>query len=184
MPDFARHHTALPAGYQVRPGEAADCALLPVVERAADMLFDTPSVTSRGIPLPPQVLSARDHETAAAKGLLWVALQAREPVGFVHCSLIEGDFLLYQLSVHPAHGRKGLGRALTQAACAGAAERGLLPVYLSTFCDIPWNGPFYRRLGFRVLETGALKSWQQAMRAREAEVLDVSVRCFMAWDGR
>lgn len=50
--------------------------------------------------------------------------------------------------MHPAHGRKGLGTALVTRIVDLARRRGAPALYLTTFAHVPWNAPFYARLGF------------------------------------
>jgi ribosomal protein S18 acetylase RimI-like enzyme len=59
----------------------------------------------------------------------------------------EAHLYLYVLGVHPAQHGKGLGAALVRHARALA---GCRPTYLETSNEA--NLPFYRRLGFQVLE--------------------------------
>jgi hypothetical protein len=54
--------------------------------------------------------------------------------GFAVLELLDGAVHLEQLSVHPAHGRQGIGAAR---------------VTLLTYADVPWNAPFYARHGWR-----------------------------------
>ena len=58
---------------------------------------------------------------------------------------------------------------------AQSSDRGFgalhLPaVTLTTFRDVPWNAPFYARLGFRVIE--ALSPGLQAIRDHERDIGD------------
>ncbi len=64
---------------------------------------------------------------------------------------LDGATHLEQLAVHPGHGRRGIGGALLEAVCAEAAADGRGRVTLTTFRDLPWNGPWYERRGFMVL---------------------------------
>ena len=50
-----------------------------------------------------------------------------------------------------AHGRRGVGRALVDEVLAWTAVRGLPSVTLITFRDVPWNGPYYEKLGFEAV---------------------------------
>ena len=85
-------------------------------------------------------------------GQLWVALNDEAPVGFAHVEIFEsGSAHLDEIDVHPDHGRRGLGTRLVQAVCDWAASKGYRSVTLPTFRDVPWNMPFYARLGFEVL---------------------------------
>ena len=96
-------------------------------------------------------------QAAQAAGLLWVALSPqRHPVGF---ALVEREGLqlhLEELDVHPQHGRRGIGGALVETVCAWARDCGYAEITLTTYRDIPWNGPFYAKLGFKVLGAAEL----------------------------
>ena len=71
------------------------------------------------------------------------------PVGFAHVVVHEsGVAHLEEVDVHPAHGRRGLGKRLVQTVCAWATSHGFDAVTLTTFRDVPWNMQFYARLGF------------------------------------
>jgi hypothetical protein len=54
---------------------------------------------------------------------------------------------------------------------------------LTTFTDVPWNAPYYQRLGFRRLSDDKLTPGLRAIRAREAAIgLDRWPRCCMRRD--
>ena len=61
---------------------------------------------------------------------------------------IGGGAHLEQLSVHPDHGGRGIGRALLRAGCDWAGAHGYPELTLATYRDVPWNGPFYASEGF------------------------------------
>jgi len=89
---------------------------------------------------------------AQREGHLWVALADDVPVGFAHIELIERDAVhLEEIDVHPDHGRHGLGAKLVLQVCEWASGHGYRSVTLTTFRDVPWNRPFYARLGFDVV---------------------------------
>ena len=48
----------------------------------------------------------------------------------------------------PRHGRRGVGTALVEAVCDWGRRRGFEELTLTTFRALPWNVPFYARLGF------------------------------------
>ncbi|MFI6574928.1 GNAT family N-acetyltransferase [Nocardiopsis sp. NPDC050513] len=82
-------------------------------------------------------------------------LVAGEPVcGLAATVTVDGHTHLEQLAVHPGHGRRGLGSALLEAVCAEAVGRGDRELTLTTFRDLPWNGPWYARRGFVPLARG------------------------------
>jgi GNAT superfamily N-acetyltransferase len=81
-----------------------------------------------------------------------VVFAAGEPaVGFVSVRMVDGEAHIDQLSVVPEHGRQGIGRALLDHAISWARHQGLPGVTLTTFSHVPWNAPFYRRVGFEVV---------------------------------
>jgi catechol 2,3-dioxygenase-like lactoylglutathione lyase family enzyme len=56
-------------------------------------------------------------------------------------------------------------------------------VTLSTFRDVPWNGPFYRKHGFRELQPAEWTPGMRAIREKEAHHgLRVHARAFMRLD--
>ncbi|MEM8994398.1 MAG: GNAT family N-acetyltransferase, partial [Acidobacteriota bacterium] len=122
---------------------------------------------------------------ACGDGRVWVAERLatggdREVVGFALARPLDGDLHLQEMDVVPEHGRRGLGRRLVEAVCDGARERGAVRVTLTTFRDVPWNGPFYRRLGFREI---APERFSAALRRLVAKEIDAGLvpelRCVM-----
>ena len=94
---------------------------------------------------------------AQREGHLWVASADHVPVGFAHVVSLERDAVhLEEVDVHPDHGRRGLGTKLVLQVCRWAASRGYADVTLITFRDVPWNMPFYARLGFAVVPPAQL----------------------------
>jgi GNAT superfamily N-acetyltransferase len=130
-----------------------DLEFLPAIELAAarllaghapeSVLTDT---TSRSV-----------LEQAQRDGHLWVARAGDRPVGFAHVAVLEPDTAhLEEIDVLPAHGRRGLGTKLVKQVCAWAAANRYAAVSLTTFRDVPWNMPFYARLGFTVVPAALL----------------------------
>ncbi len=118
-----------------------------------------------------------EFEAALSEGLLWVADCGGEPVGFALLAIVDGTTHLEELSVEPDHGRRGLGRRLVEHVCEWARARGDAFVTLTTYRDVAWNGPFYRRHGFEALAAGEMGPGLSAVREREREQgLDVAPR--------
>lgn len=94
---------------------------------------------------------------AQRKGHLWVALADEIPVGFAHVEIIDHHAVhLEEIDVDPDHGRRRLGTKLVLRVCEWAAGDGYESVTLTTFRDVPWNMPFYARLGFAVIPAAQL----------------------------
>ncbi|MDP2772268.1 MAG: GNAT family N-acetyltransferase [Nocardioides sp.] len=81
-------------------------------------------------------------------GFLLVAGPVGEPVGFAHVVYVDGWAHLAQLSVLPEATRQGTGSALVREAMAEAWHAGFDRMSLTTYRDVPFNAPFYARLGF------------------------------------
>jgi GNAT superfamily N-acetyltransferase len=81
-----------------------------------------------------------------------VLVSGDPPLGFASVEIVDGAAHLSQLSVLPAASRRGLGAALLTAVCDWAAAQGYRAVTLTTFRDVSWNGPFYARMGFQVVD--------------------------------
>ncbi|MDA2815059.1 GNAT family N-acetyltransferase [Nocardiopsis sp. RSe5-2] len=64
---------------------------------------------------------------------------------------LDGAAHLEQIAVHPGLGRRGIGRALLEAACERARDAGFGALTLTTFRDLAWNAPWYARRGFSEL---------------------------------
>ena len=88
-------------------------------------------------------------EMAAAEALLVAAPDdGGSPIGYAWIELLGGATYLEQLSVVPEAGRQGVGTALLDAVVDWARARGDRTVTLTTFRDVPFNGPLYARRGF------------------------------------
>jgi GNAT superfamily N-acetyltransferase len=81
-----------------------------------------------------------------------VVFAAGDPaVGFVSVRTVDHEAHVDQLSVVPDRGRRGIGRDLLDEVIRWAGHGGLAGVTLTAFRDVPWNAPFYRRIGFEVV---------------------------------
>lgn len=164
--------------YQIRQADSTELPLLPPIECAAGQLFAQTEFAylADGAPISLALLTAQQQQ-----GLVWVALaEHQQPVGFALALLVDGEIYLQELSVHPAHGRRGLGRRLLAQLCRWASEQGYSSVTLSTFRNIPWNAPFYARLGFVPLEQADLSPSLKQIQSQEAAAgLPGTARVFM-----
>jgi len=157
----------------VRPARAADLAHIGPIEDAGGPQF----ADLFGDAIEPILLSpALDgRQRAAEPGFLLVAVPDEQgpPVGFVHVLVIDGHAHLEQLSVLPEHQRRGIGAALTVAAMGEARAQGFDRLSLCTYRDVPWNGPFYRSVGFT--EVADLAPYERRLRDTERDLgLDVN----------
>jgi GNAT superfamily N-acetyltransferase len=131
----------------VRVVRPAELMLLPALEAAADTMY-----VPLGIGPLPGPGTVEEFGSA-----LVVLVSGDPPVGLARVDALAGGAHLEQLSVHPDHTRRGIGRALLQAACRWAATNGYDHITLATYRDVPWNGPFYASEGFS--EVGPTDDW-------------------------
>ncbi len=126
-----------------------DIARLIAVETAADGLF-----AQHGYPhiaeAPPREPSQL-HKLLIVKDVVVAADENDGACGFALAGDIGDCCWLYQIAVHPAHGRKGLGTALLHAVLRRGLTRGKRYAALSTFRRVPYNAPFYEKHGFHEL---------------------------------
>lgn len=102
---------------------------------------------------PPSVLEEStpraEFGRALHEGRLWVALCGETPVGFALVEMLAEDLPhLEEMDVTPDHGRRGIGTALLQTVLDWVARAGHQQITLTTFRNVPWNMPFYSRVGF------------------------------------
>ena len=111
--------------------------------------------------LPPSIrYRVSDFETLATairESRLWIAKNtADKTIGFVMAEIIDEEVHLSEVDVSPEYGRRGVGTSLVQWVCDWSRERGSGAVTLTTFRHIPWNAPFYARLGFETIAESEL----------------------------
>jgi predicted N-acetyltransferase YhbS len=168
----------LKSGYQIRSARPEELRLLSQIEQSAARLFlDTPySFLVDADPLPLAVLQQQFQA-----GRIWVAVDSHQRVvGYAIACEVEDTLYLQQIDVAPEHGRKGIGSALVATVCDRAKQQAYAIVSLSTFRDIPWNAPFYAKLGFRPVDETKLTLGFQQIRLKElAAGLPISDRVIM-----
>ncbi|HVY90324.1 MAG TPA: GNAT family N-acetyltransferase [Hyphomonadaceae bacterium] len=167
--------------YRIRPARGNEVGELQNIDLASATLFRGTGLIDFG-PLgePSQPIPEDRLRKGFGDGLIWVAVDDREElVGFALCSDRGEDLYLDQLSVLPRHGRQGLGTRLVRRCLQEAEARAYKRVSLSTFRKVAWNGPFYRKLGFREVPNWRLQGWQEEIRELQRQTMDVKLRCFM-----
>jgi GNAT superfamily N-acetyltransferase len=122
-------------------------------------------------------------EEARRHGRLFVALAGEEPVGFALVQMLAPDLPhLEEIDVHPDHGQRGLGAALVRAVCDWTAAHGHEAVTLTAFRAVPWNMPFYQRLGFEEVPYEALRpELKQVVAAEAARGMDRERRAVLRY---
>lgn len=133
-------------GFRIRRAELDELAHVQAIEMAASARFrqsthphaaDLPSLTTEYLV---RLLKDDGVWIVTAPGGAYAAFAAFESIGL--------DLYVVEVDVIPAHAGARLGAALLDHATLIAQHRRLERVVLRTFTDVPWNAPYYRRLGF------------------------------------
>lgn len=130
---------------RIRLASADDVPKVAPLERAAAEVFRT--IGMDAIADDPPIAESILLQ-AVEDRRLWVAVE----YGVLKAYLL-GDFLprslhIDQVTVHPDAARRGLGALMIESVSADprSKQRGLLT--LTSFANVPWNAPYYERIGF------------------------------------
>lgn len=131
---------------------------------------------------PPMELEVVERKIAAHEIIVAVDADAT-CVGFVMFEPQPTRIYVQELDVLTSHAGRRIGAALIEQVAQLARTRQLTQLILSTYREVPWNAPYYRRLGFRDIEEAELDAVLVARRdAHIARGLDESKRVFMRRD--
>jgi GNAT superfamily N-acetyltransferase len=168
----------LESGYTIRSAHAEELTLLAQIERSAASLFlDTPyAFLASAEPLSIDFVRQRFQA-----GQVWVAADPNDTVvGFAITREIDGTIYLQEMDVDPEHGQKGIGSRLVETVIEWTRLQGYSAMSLSTFRDLPWNAPFYAKLGFQTIDKSELSLGFQEIRQQEIEAgLPIAERVIM-----
>jgi GNAT superfamily N-acetyltransferase len=117
-------------------------------------------------------LPVAELERLRARGRAWVAVDERDrPVAYLLSAVVDGCAHVEQVTVSPSHVGRGIGAALIEHLGAIARAEGRPALTLTTFRDVPWNAPYYERLGFVVVEPADQGPELAALVAHEAAAI-------------
>ena len=168
MADVARPRRCHNGGVIIRAPREDELPGLVELEAAAQTTFGEPG----GIPeiAGDEPWPVEWLQRFTTRDRAWVALADGDdvPVAYLVAEPVDGFLHVEQVSVHPRAARHGFGRALIDHLAAVAREDGVPALTLTTFADVPWNAPYYARLGFTVIDEGSLTAGLRRIREREA----------------
>ena len=154
---------------------------IPAIELAASAMF-----AEADLPIEIRYLVSEDEllQEAQSEARLWVALtEDRTPVGFALGDIVDGRAHLDEMDVIPKFGRQGIGTRLVQTLIDWARSGNYPAVTLITFRHLPWNAPFYEKMGFEVMESSAVGTELANLLQEEREAgIDVHKRVCMKLD--
>ncbi|MFJ9038151.1 GNAT family N-acetyltransferase [Streptomyces sp. NPDC102406] len=151
----------------LRSATAAELPRLQEIEVAAGAAFRPLGMDAVADDEPPALAELERYRRA---GNAWIAAADDGPVlAYLIGRVVDRAFHIEQVTVDPAAARRGVGRALIARAADRARDLGLSGLTLTTFAEVPWNAPYYERLGFSRLADTALTPGLREIRAAEAE---------------
>ena len=136
--------------YLIRNASPEDIKFLPDIEKEAARLFIKYGLEAGVFN---DVSSISDLQAAQKNELLWIAEFKKKIIGFAFAEKISSGLVLLEIDVLPVFNQQGIGTALVRKVLANAQKKGFNRVFLTTFKEIPWNYPFYKKLGFKVVNS-------------------------------
>lgn len=163
---------------RIRAATTADGPALRDIERAAGERFRTVGMDGVADDEPASLVELASY---AVDTRSWVAVdEDGGPVGYVLVDVVDGNAHVEQVSVHPDHQRRGVGRALIDHVVGWAHAHGHPALTLTTFRGVPWNAPLYEHLGFEVIAGDEVGPELAALvDAEAAHALDPTLRVCM-----
>ncbi|CAI2481713.1 GNAT family N-acetyltransferase [Serratia plymuthica] len=163
----------------VRLAQLQDIPQLIAIERSAAQLF-LQQPAWRFLADGP-VMSRQQHADFIQQQQEWVAESASgEVAGFIAVLPQQQDWHIAELSVAADWQRRGIGRRLIAEVAMQAKSQGAQRLTLTTFIDVPWNAPYYRRLGFQPIAAVRLNlPLRQRLAEEAAQGFVVGSRCAM-----
>jgi predicted N-acetyltransferase YhbS len=133
----------------IRHATRTDFPALQHIELAAfETLRDAHAVSGE-----PTASSDDELQSYLDHGLLYTVVDAENvPRGYCGGSVAEGFVHIGEMDVLPDFQRQGLGRRLVETLIREARSRALRGATLTTDRFAPFNAPFYRSLGFQIVE--------------------------------
>jgi predicted N-acetyltransferase YhbS len=161
----------------IRFAQPADLPAVRLVETSAATVFAGTHMDFAANDAPND---AADLLVAIAAQLMWVATDGDEVIGFVFAEPCSDGLYVRELSVAAPSHQRGHGSALMATLIAAARTRGDRQLVLTTDRTLPWNAPFYRRLGFQIVEGSAIPAEaQRRLQGQFAAGFEPLHRCAM-----
>jgi predicted N-acetyltransferase YhbS len=160
----------------LRDARADEIEVIQTIEHAAAGRFNAIGMFGLDDPADSEDVA----EAIAARQVVVACDGAGGPLGYVRFRPLDEWAYIAQIDVLPSCAGRRIGAALLDEVSRRVAGDGLQGLVLSTFRDIPWNGPYYARLGFVEIPDAELSEALQAIRAEHISWgLDETRRVFM-----
>ncbi|MEY0673347.1 GNAT family N-acetyltransferase [Providencia rettgeri] len=165
----------------IRLATPLDAKYLPPVEASAGQAFT--SIEKYKWLAEGDGQTEQDHLDFISEQLEWVAVNdCDEPIGFINAEDHHTSLHICEVSVCQQWQGRGLGKKQIKQVLDAALARNITVVTLTTCRDVPWNAPYYQRLGFiKILEDNELTTELQAILQSEVDAgFAAEDRCAMA----
>jgi GNAT superfamily N-acetyltransferase len=156
-------------GVSIRPARDGELALARAIDDDACTLY-----AEHGMPIVASgAFFERETERWARSlregNLVFACIEEHEPVAFASFGKLDGLPFLFQLSTRRAFMQRGIGRRLVEHVRGWAGPDGSL--WLTTYAHMPFNRPFYERMGFVRVPDDACGPELRALVAEETGAL-------------
>ncbi|KAK3683067.1 hypothetical protein LTR37_020605 [Vermiconidia calcicola] len=146
--------------YTIRRASSADITRIGAISLSATKKFSSiPALADLG----------QDEEEPAtiqkwlSLGRIYLAGEEEgKPLGFLAACPMDDVLYIAEISTHGSSQGQGVGSALLDAVLQWAKNRAAQDststerVSLTTYADVPWNGPWYRKRGFKEVDAAGL----------------------------
>ncbi|MEP3421439.1 MAG: GNAT family N-acetyltransferase [Erythrobacter sp.] len=132
--------------WSLRLARLQDAEKMPPIEAAAGELFET--IDGLSDVAGQETVPLDRLQRYIRKGHCLVSHIGEEMVGFIVTEPFGRELHIWEVDVHPDAQSLGVGSGLLRACMIDARNAAFRAVTLTTFRDVPWNAPFYAKLGF------------------------------------
>ena len=109
-------------------------------------------------------------------GHVWVAEEGEDIAAYLAGEPVEDVFHIEEVAVSAHFQRRGIGRMLIEKVENVSRSKGLTALTLTTDRILPWNAPYYERIGFVILSADDLTP---SLAAQLASKPNPALRCAM-----
>lgn len=149
----------------IRLATESDLPAFIEIERAAGQAFARVGMSA----VAEDEATVDELEPYQRAGRAWASVDDDDsPLAYLVADIVDDRGYLAQVSVHPDHAGKSIGRALIEHVHGWAADQGLPAMTLTAYAVVPWNGPYYERLGYRMILPADVTPGLAAIRKSEA----------------
>jgi ribosomal protein S18 acetylase RimI-like enzyme len=164
--------------FTIRQPRSSDIPVLAQVERSAAEIFRTVNLDFlvENPTVDPYLLVAM-----ANANHLWIAVDKfDQPIGFVGGEYLDGNFHIVEISVAKNFQGMGVGKALMKVLVEQTRREGYKAMTLTTYRNLPWNAPWYSKMGFFEVNAQEMgKTFEDILEIEAKHGLDINNRCVM-----